>query len=109
MPLERVILVKARRAINRIDNGIVSQWPEHEYIKYANLIWELIEELFEQIIPEARIIDMRNEKKYISQKQSPLTYSPQHLVSEYYKDLMNKFNKIVLLDILKQNDYHISN
>lgn len=103
MPLNKIILVKARRAIDRSDNGVVSRWPEYEYIKYANIIWDKCDEIFEQIIPEAQIIDMRNEKKYISQKQSPLTYSPQHLVSDYYKDLLNKFNKIVLKDIIDNN------
>lgn len=104
IPLDKIILVKARRATSRIDNGVVSKWPEYDYIKYANMVWDKCDEMFEQIIPEARIIDMRDDKKYLSQRQSPLTYSPQHLVSSYYKDLLNKFNKIVLFDLLNDSN-----
>ena len=101
IPYDRIVLVKARRAIERIDDKTVSRWPEHEYIRYANMLWDRCDQIFERVFPEAKIIDMRNNKKYLSMKQSPLSFSPQHLVSEYYKDLLNKFNKIVLLDMLK--------
>lgn len=100
IPLKNIVLIKARRAVNRIDNGIVTKWPQQEYIKYANKLWDKCDELFERIFPEARIIDMRNDDKYLSQKQSPLSFSPQYLVDVYYKDLLNNFNKIVLYDLI---------
>ena len=63
-------------------------------------IWQRNDDYFIEKIPEARIIDMR--KDYISFKSPNLSFSTNHFTDDYYKDVLNKFNKIVLQDLLKE-------
>lgn len=101
-PLDRIVLIKARRATHRIENNVVSRWPEYDYLISSNTLWDTYDEIFEQTFPEAKIINLINYDKYKSQKESPLAYGPSHLVSAYYKDLLNCFNKIVIEDIVNK-------
>lgn len=99
LPLNHIILVMSNSSVVKSENGELSEWKEAPWIKFSNRIWERNDDCFISQIPECRIINMR-EKDYISLKESPLTFSRNHFTEDYYKDLLNKINKIVLQDLI---------
>ena len=97
---ERLILVRTHPALKKLEDGEIKIWESSQVIKYRRHMWERYDSYFISLFPRARVIDMRDEK-YISVKSDHLKFAPSHFGSEYYKDLLNHFNKITLQDLLK--------
>lgn len=98
-PLNRIILVSSRPAMQKNIDGKIIDWENQPWLKMSCEIWDRNDEYFLSIIPEARHIDMRDIKG-ISMDKSPLSMSTNHLQSQYYKEVLNRINKIVLSDLL---------
>ena len=101
IPFENIILVRTQPALKKNENGIVSEWDTSQQIKYRRHIWERYDSYFIMQFPEARVIDMRNDK-YISEKCPYLKFAPSHFGSDYYRELLNYFNKVTLQDLIKE-------
>lgn len=99
IPLTHVCLVRSRQSLYKESGGGRELWKDHEFYEKSNLVWELLDDIFLEAIPEARQIDMRS-TQWISVENTPLKCTPNHFQSEYYRALLNDFNKIVLYDML---------
>lgn len=96
----KIVLIRAYPATQKYEGNKIVDWPEKVWVEYVRKIWQRNDDYFIEKIPEARIIDMR--KDYISFKSPNLSFSTNHFTDDYYKDVLNKFNKIVLQDLLKE-------
>ncbi len=100
IPNDRIVLVRAHPALKKINNGRLEFWEERDGIEYQSKLWEKNDDWVISRIPRIRIIDMRF-GNYYSDRVPHLSFSRNHMNSEYYKDMLYQFHKIVLQDILK--------
>lgn len=102
-PLENIILVRSRSATKYYDKqNALKSFDDVKCITNPNKLWDVYDSKFLEIIPEARVIDMRK-YDFPASENSPLVLSPNHFVSNYYRTLLNEFNKLTLLDLIKEN------
>lgn len=102
MPESHIIIVRAWPATQKIEDGIVSNWNEIDWIRYVRKLWERNDNYLIKKLPKARVIDMRS-NKYKSVRSTELSFNINHLQSEYYRELMGKINELVLQNIIKGN------
>lgn len=104
VPLERVIIVQSRFALEYFDMTTGSE-PKSFSNKWKilkdNLVWDRLEEFILKEFPNLRTIDMRD-CKFLADKQSPLGFSPSHYETKYYIECLHRLNKIVLEDYLSR-------
>ena len=101
LPQSNIIVVRTQPALQKLDNNVLSDWENNQIIKYRRFLWERYDSCFISTFPQARVIDMRNDK-YVSDRRNHLKFAPAHFNTEYYKDFLNSFNKIVLQDLIKK-------
>lgn len=100
MPLSKIILIRANPSLKKIENGVVSDWQDSQTIKTRRYLWNKFDNYFISLMPDVRIIDLRDDK-YISEKSPIQHFQSNHLNRAYYQDAFAKINEIVLLDIIK--------
>lgn len=103
IPETHILLLLGRFSYKKIDEKTnkIEEWPNRQYIEHNNMQWDRIDEIFLSKAPRARIIDMRN-TRYLSDAFSPIAggASPSHYQKYFYKEILDKINKIVLEDKL---------
>lgn len=100
---DHIVLVRTHPAINKLDEGKITEWESSQIIKYRRAIWKRYDSRFLQAFPRAKVIDMRDES-YVSERSQYFKFAPSHFGSKYYRDMLAKFNEIVLLNILKHKE-----
>lgn len=97
---DKIVLVRTQPALYKNDNGEIKEWESSQIIRYRRCLWERYDSYFLSVFPHAKVIDMRDDK-YISEKSAHLKFAPSHFGSNYYRDLLNLFNKIVLQHLIR--------
>lgn len=102
LPKTKIIILRAHLTTKKKEDNIISSWDKDklDYILYEREIADKNNDYLVSQLPSAKIIDMRGDNFY-TDKKAPMSFGPSHMNSEYYKEVLNKFNKIVLQDILK--------
>ena len=103
IPTDRIVLVRTHPATKKLVSGKLVDWEDKTATEYQSVLWERNDDYIVSQTPGIRVIDMRH-GNYYSDNVPHLTFSRNHLNSGYYKDLMNKMNKIVLEDKLKKGE-----
>lgn len=103
MPESHIILLESRFSYSKIDEQTNKKedWGWKPLIQKDNTVWDKIDEYLLEIAPDIRVIDMRH-TKYVSDARSPLGASPNHYQKYYYKEILDKINKIVLEDKVRR-------
>lgn len=103
VPEERIILLEGRFSKTKIDEKTkkIENWSYREWIEESNYIWDVVDNIVLNTIPNAKEIDMRN-CMWHSDINSPIPggASPSHYQKYYYREILDKINKIVLADIM---------
>ncbi len=102
MPDLKIVVVRSYMAVNKVENGQTIPWEKEKlpFIKYQREISDRNHDYLISKIKNVKVIDLRDDK-YSTEHNPWLDYDFNHLSSQYYKDVLNMFNKIVLQDILK--------
>lgn len=102
VPEENIILFRGRFVKKyKKSDGSVAAFGNQAKINKDNLYWARMEEYISNHYKKIRFIDMRN-TDVIGLENHPLGFSTSHYDSEYYRDALNCFNKIILEDIIKR-------
>lgn len=107
IPENHIILLQARFSYYKIDEktNVKQEWAGKSYIQRNNIRWDNIDHIFISLAPDIRIIDMRN-TQYVSDVHSPIPggASPSHYQKFYYREILDKINKIVLEDKISKGE-----
>ncbi len=103
IPTERIVLVRTHPATKKLVSGKLVDWEDKTATEYQTVLWDRNDDYIVSQTPGIRVIDMRF-GNYYSTEAPHLTFSRNHLNSEYYKDIMNRLNKIVLEDKMKKGE-----
>lgn len=104
VPEERMILMKIQLSEHfYTKEGLKEQYsPELiKNIREVNEKYHLIEDLFIDRLPKAKIINLANEK-FIADKRYPGGPSINHFESAYYKEFMTRLDTIVIRELTKK-------
>lgn len=104
VPEERIILMKIKLAENYYTKeGTKERYipKEIETITQLNEKYSMIEDLFIDCLPKAKIINL-GDKNFISDKRFPLGASINHFESAYYKEFMTRLDTIVIRELTKK-------
>ena len=101
IPLDKIILISCRPAIKKLINYKISDWENKDWLNMSIYLWERNDLESLKTIPEAKVVDMTDYDVFSTDK-SPLNLSTNHFQSEYYKEVLNKINKIILSDQLSK-------
>lgn len=103
IPENHIILLEGRFSYYKYDEktNIRKEWENKPKIYRNNIYWDKIDALLLEIAPKMRIINMRN-SRYVSDVNSPIPggASISHYEKYYYREILDKINKIVLEDKL---------
>ena len=101
MPENHIILLEGRFSYFKIDEktNIKEEWEGRTYIHRNNIRWNEVDHIFRLLAPDIRVIDMRN-TQYVSDVRTPIPggASPSHYQKYYYREILDKINKIILED-----------
>jgi len=103
LPQNHMVLLQSRFGYRKIDEttNTISDWPNGYYIRNNNLNWEKVDNLLIKAAPEMRVIDM-TAAPWLCDVHTPIGggASPSHLQRGYYREVLDRLNKIVLEDRL---------
>ena len=98
LPEERIILNKGRFTYKYIDQDkTIKSFGNPEMIKRNNYFWDRLDNYFLYKLPNARVIDL-SDTKYTGHYKHPFGKTYSHYEPGYYKEFINRLNKIVLND-----------
>ena len=104
IPEENIILNKGNFAYKwQNKKGQIVEYEKNQIKSYKeiNYVWDKLNNYFLKKLPKVKIIDMRD-TNYIPHYDFPFNSAAMHYESDYYKEFLNRLNKIVLEDKLKQ-------
>lgn len=98
LPEERIILNKGRFTYKYIDQDkTIKSFGNPNMIKRNNYFWDRLDNYFLYKLPHAQVIDLSN-TRYTGHHKHPFGKTYFHYESGYYKEFINRLNKIVLND-----------
>ena len=103
MPLSNVILIRANPALQKSENGVLTDWPEAQTIKARRYYWNRIDNYFIANMPGIKVIDLRNDDKYFSENSPIQQFQSNHLNSVFYQDAFARITEAILLDKIRNN------
>lgn len=109
IPEERIILNRGRFTDKYADSdqNVVS-FPNLDLIKRNNYFWDKLNNYFMYKLPKAKMIDL-SDTNFIGHYNHPFGNTYSHYQTEYYREFMNRLNKIVLADLLEGRKPRINN
>lgn len=101
-PEERIILNMGGFTYRYKDtDGYIKNFPREHVIQRNNYFWDKLNATFMQNIPGCKVMNLRD-TPYIGQHDHPFGNTFSHYQSGYYKEFMNRLNKMVLQDLQKE-------
>ncbi|RXZ01669.1 DUF6270 domain-containing protein [Fictibacillus sp. S7] len=83
------------------NDGSVKAFPREHIIRRNNYFWDQLNAWFIECLPGCKVIDLRD-TSYIGQHDHPFGNTFSHYHSGYYKEFMNRLNKLVMQDLQKE-------
>jgi hypothetical protein len=101
-PEDRIILNMGGFTYRYKDtDGSTKKFPREHVIQRNNYFWDKLNATFMQNIPGCKVMNLRD-TPYIGQHDHPFGNTFSHYQSGYYKEFMNRLNKMVLQDLQKE-------
>ncbi|MEW8986638.1 MAG: hypothetical protein AB2401_06510, partial [Bacillus sp. (in: firmicutes)] len=82
-------------------DGSVKKFENEQKLNRYNFIWDKLNAYFQHCLPNCKIINLKD-TTYIGQYNHPFGKAASHYQSGYYKEFMNRLNKLVMRDIQKE-------
>ncbi|MGE7778631.1 DUF6270 domain-containing protein [Peribacillus sp. NPDC097264] len=99
LPEDRIILNVGGFTSKYVDaDGFIKKYPRENIIQRNNYFWDKLNSWFLQCIPGCKVISLKD-TKYIGQHDHPFGNTFSHYQSGYYKEFMNRLNKLVMKDL----------
>ncbi|MEH7116848.1 DUF6270 domain-containing protein [Neobacillus vireti] len=106
LPEDRIIL-NLGGFTNRYHDGdgTIKKFPKEHMIQRNNYFWDRLNAYFLERIPNCEIMNLKD-TKFIGQHDHPFGNTFSHYQSGYYKEFMNRLNKMVLKDLQEERYQH---
>ncbi|MFJ7683421.1 DUF6270 domain-containing protein [Peribacillus butanolivorans] len=99
LPEDRIILnIGGFTSTYYDEDGSIKRFPRDHIIQRNNYFWDKLNSWFMQCIPGCKVINLKD-TKYIGQHDHPFGKTFSHYQSGYYKEFMNRLNKLVMQDL----------
>lgn len=102
LPEDKIILNKGRFTSTYFDeHREVKSFSDPQLILRNNYFWDKLDNYIMHLIPKAKVIDLTN-TTYIGDATYPFGKSFSHYESGYYKEFLNRLNRLVISDRLSK-------
>lgn len=99
--VKKIILLGGRLSRFKIDKitGKETPWTNKmDWIITSNQHWDIVDEMFMQVFPEANYLDMKKTSWYSDQFPEIGSASPSHYQTEYYRNILKELKYLTIKD-----------